>query len=156
MDKRRIRDAILEKLATEARTLAAAAQKAHEAATHEDNRARSKYETLAVEASYIAHGQANRAAELAAAVRLYERWEPVAFAADSLIASGALVTFEEPGGRTCVVFLGPDQGGLKVCVEDTEVVVVTEASPLGQALQGLSCDDEFVFRKKTCVITGVE
>ncbi|MBU1069074.1 GreA/GreB family elongation factor [Myxococcota bacterium] len=149
-------DAILEKLAAEAKTLAQAAMTAHQAATHEDNKARSKYETLALEASYIAQGQANRAAELAAAVKLYERLEPVPFLAETPIAPGALVTFDETGGRTGRVFLGPDQGGLKVTVDGVEVVVITEPSPLGQALLGLTLDEEFVFRGKKCLITAVE
>jgi len=156
MDKRRIRDAILEKLRQEARTLAAAARQAHEAATHEDNKARSKYETLALEASYIAQGQANRALELAGAVQLYERLVLSAFTGETPIALSALVTFVEPGGKTGTVFLGPDQGGLKVIVDGTEVVVITEASPLGQALLGQTCDDEFVFRGKRCAITDLE
>jgi len=156
MNKRRVRDAILEKLRAEATTLAEAARQAHEAATHEDNRARSKYETLALEASYIAHGQANRAAELAAAVKLYERLELARFSDATPIALTALITFEEPGEKISRVFLGPDQGGVKVTVDGVEVVVITEASPLGQALLGLSCDDEFTFRNKKCVITDVE
>ncbi len=156
MDKRRIREEILGKLAAEARTLAAAARQAHEAATHEDNRARSKYETLALEASYIAQGQANRARELAEAVKLYERLELARFSDQTPVALSALVTFVEPGGKAGIVFLGPDQGGLKVSVDGTEVVVITEASPLGQALLGLTCDDEFSFRGKRCLITGVE
>ncbi|MBU1243511.1 transcription elongation factor GreAB [Myxococcota bacterium] len=149
-------DAILEKLAVEAKTLAQAAMTAHQAATHEDNKARSKYETLALEASYIAQGQANRAAELAAAVKLYERLEPVPFLAETPISPGALVTFDETGGRIGRVFLGPDQGGLKVTVDGLEVVVITEPSPLGQALLGLTLDEEFVFRGKKCLITSVE
>ncbi len=156
MDKRRILDAILERLTAEARTLAQAAMTAHQAATHEDNKARSKYETLALEASYIAQGQANRAAELAAAVKLYERLEPVPFLAETPVGTGALVTFEEAGGKVSCVFLGPDQGGLKVIVDGVEVVVITEASPLGQSLLGLTTDDEFAFRGKKCLITAVE
>ncbi|MBU1239126.1 transcription elongation factor GreAB [Myxococcota bacterium] len=150
-----MREAIVEKIRQEAATLAEAARSAHAAATHEENKARSKYETLALEASYIAQGQANRAQELRDALRRYELLELLPFAEGSPIEVTALVTYEDSAGLRRVVFLGPEQGGLRVQVDGTEVVVITGSSPLAQALLGQTLDDEFTFRGKECHITGV-
>ena len=49
----------------------AAAKAAHEAATHEECAPDNKYDTTALEASYIAQGQANRAQEIRVALEGY-------------------------------------------------------------------------------------
>jgi hypothetical protein len=54
--------AIVEKLQLELSTAVAASQQAHDSATHSKNIAANKYDTLAVEAAYLAHGQSMRIA----------------------------------------------------------------------------------------------
>ncbi len=113
-----------------------AALAAHEASTHEENIPDNKYETLALEASYLAQGQANRAQELRRAVECYKQLELKTFDDSTPIGLTALITLESENGTPRIVFIGPLEGGLKIPYEQQEIVVITPASPLGRKLCG--------------------
>lgn len=53
MDKSLLRQQVLERLAEDLLRVEQAAQAAHEAATHEENIAENKYDTLGLEAAYL-------------------------------------------------------------------------------------------------------
>ena len=111
-----------------------AALTAYEAATHEENIAENKYDTLGLEAAYLTEGQARRLAECEADLAAFRALSPKVFSEDDVIAIGALVELEDEEGRTQWVLLGPAAGGVKVIFQGREVVVVTPAAPLGNAL----------------------
>lgn len=135
MNKERILTLIIKQLSRDVDVLFTAAKTAHEAATHEENAPDNKYDTLSLEASYVAQGQANRAQELKIALEAYKNLPLRHFDDDSPIRLGALVTLaEETNTRT--VFIGPLEGGLRVQQGDLEVVVITPGSPLGNELIG--------------------
>ena len=141
MDKEKFRDLIVAKREADHQLLLSAAKRSHEAATHEDNVPDSKYETLALEASYIAQGQANRAQQIKQALEAYRKMVLQNFADDSSIRLSALVQLEEGSGRTRWVFLGPAAGGLMFHFEGIEIMLITPDSPLGQELMGSQLDD---------------
>ena len=58
MDKKRLLEEIIARLRADAAKMKAAALATHEEATHEDNKAESKYDTRGLEASYLAEAQA--------------------------------------------------------------------------------------------------
>ena len=120
-----------------------AALAAHEASTHEENIPDNKYETLALEASYVAQGQANRAQEIRRALEIYKQLTLQHYTDDSAIGLTALVTLTGGDGTTRTVFIGPLEGGMKVIdpLTGTEIVVITPASPLGRDLIGTSVGD---------------
>ena len=60
MNKHAVLQLILEKLSVDLDIAQRAAQTAYETATDEENIAENKYDTLGLEASYLAAGQANR------------------------------------------------------------------------------------------------
>lgn len=136
MNKERILTLIIEQLTRDVDVLFTAAKTAHEAATHEENAPDNKYDTLSLEASYVAQGQANRAQELKVALEAYKHLPLRHFDDDSPIRLGALVTLEDGTTGTRTVFIGPREGGLKVQLAGVEVVVITPASPLGKGLIG--------------------
>jgi len=142
MTKEELLHCILAVLATDLATLTAAARQAHEAATHEECLPDNKYDTTALEASYVAQGQANRAAEIRRALERYRALTLRPFDEKTPIRLTALVTLETEEGRRTQVFVGPDAGGLKVGEGETECIVITPESPLGRALLGKVCDDE--------------
>lgn len=117
-----------------------AARTAHEAATHSENIPDNKYDTLALEASYVAQGQANRASEIRRAIEIYRqlKLKPIE---DNEITMTALVTLEAEDGTTKAVFIGPLEGGLKIATAGAEIVVITPGSPLGQELLGKTIGD---------------
>ena len=120
-----------------------AAKKAHEASTHEENIPDNKYETLALEASYVAQGQANRAQEIKRALEIYKQLSLREFDDESAIGLTSLVTLAGGDTTTRTVFIGPLEGGMKVVdpLTGSEIVVITPASPLGRDLIGRSVGD---------------
>ncbi|QXE89876.1 GreA/GreB family elongation factor [Geomonas subterranea] len=119
-----------------------AAKTAHEAAIHEENIPDNKYDTLSLEASYVAQGQANRAQELKRALQAYRQLPLHPFGEGASIRLTALVTLLDEEGAAKTFFIGPQEGGLKLRLDDEEVLVITAGSPLGRELIGKSLGDE--------------
>ena len=141
MDKKDLHNQIISQLEADHSLLMQAAKKAHAAATHSENIPDNKYETLGLEASYLAQGQANRAQEIQLAIQVFRDLKLQTFTDDSPIRLSALVALKDGGGRTRMVFLGPVAGGLKLEFDGDEVLVITPASPLGRELIGKQCGD---------------
>jgi transcription elongation GreA/GreB family factor len=120
-----------------------AALAAHEASTHEENIPDNKYETLALEASYVAQGQANRAQEIRRALEAYKQLTLLHYDDNSSIGLTALVTLAGHDDTTRTFFIGPLVGGMKLVAPrtGTEIMVITPASPLGSELIGRGVGD---------------
>jgi transcription elongation GreA/GreB family factor len=142
MTKEQLLDAIITNLSADLAVLSTAAREAHEAATHEECIPDNEYDTTALEASYIAQGQANRAQEIRAALESYRTLPLTPFDDDTPIRLTALVTLEDSEGCTRRFFLGPLSGGMKIIDGNSEIVVITPASPLGRGLLGRKTGDE--------------
>jgi transcription elongation GreA/GreB family factor len=132
-----------------------AAKTAHEAATHEENVPDNKYDTLSLEASYVAQGQANRAQELKRALQAYRTLVLQEFPDAAPIRLTALVKLEAEDGETKTVFIGPAEGGLKVTLADEEIMVITAGSPLGIELIGKCAGDAVNIGKREFEIVEV-
>lgn len=141
MNKERFRQQILDKLETDYQLLLRAAKRSHEAATHEDNIPDSKYETLALEASYIAQGQANRAQEIKQAIQAFQELVIQNFSDHTPIRLSALVRLGDEEGNYRQVFLAPAAGGLTLQHDGETVMLITADSPLGRELIGSRVDD---------------
>lgn len=141
MNKENLRSQIITRLEADHALLLQAAKSAHAAATHEENIPDNRYETLGLEASYIAQGQANRAQEILQAVTVFRGLNLLVFSDESPIRLTALVQLEDGEGRSRMVFLGPAAGGLRLDFEGAEIMVITPASPLGRELIGKQCGD---------------
>jgi transcription elongation GreA/GreB family factor len=142
MTKENLLRSIVDALAANLATLTAAAKQAHAAATHEECIPDNKYDTTALEASYVAQGQANRAAEIRQALERYRALTLRRLDEETPIRMTALVTLEAEDGRCMRVFVGPAAGGLKVDQDVMECIVITPESPLGRELLGKVCGDE--------------
>jgi transcription elongation GreA/GreB family factor len=147
MNKTALLQEIINTLEADLLTLTVAAKTAHAAATHDECAPDNKYDTTALEASYIAQGQANRAQEIRSALADYRNLELHDFCPDSQIRLTALTTLEADDGTERIVFLGPAAGGLRISIADQECVVITPEAPLGRALLGKCCDDEIQLGK---------
>jgi transcription elongation GreA/GreB family factor len=130
---------ILVKLNHDLELFVNAARTAHEAAIDEETQPDNKYDTTALEASYVAQGQANRAQELRRSIETYKQlaWPPQS----DIIRLASLVTLKDSTGNQKQLFIGPLEGGLKVATKSGDVMVITPASPLGKSLIGKSSDD---------------
>lgn len=142
MDKSALLARIVETLARGEEVLRRAAQAAYEAATAEENIAENKYDTLSLEASYLATGQARRTAEIRQSLLAYQQLLLRDYDPARGIQISNLVTLEDENGDQRLLFLGPEAAGLKISAGDEQVTVITSRSPLGQQLLGKKVDDE--------------
>ncbi|WP_339531910.1 transcription elongation factor GreAB [Pseudomonas mucidolens] len=136
MNKHAVHHLILEKLVADLDVAQRAAQTAYETATHEENIAENKYDTLGLEASYLAAGQAKRVEEIKQALTLCQNLSLRAYDEQRGIEMGSLLGLEDEQGRQQWLFLAPDAAGLKVDVVGQPVTVITPRSPLGNSLLG--------------------
>ena len=117
-----------------------AAQAAHDAATHEESVAETQYDTLGLEAAYLAQGQAERVNECYKDIKAFESVfsEPQ----KGQVNLGALVCLLDESDSATWFYLGPSAGGLTVQVKNAKVQVVTPQAPLGKLLKNKQVDDE--------------
>ncbi len=142
MNKHAVLQLILEKLSVDLDIAQRAAQTAYETATHEENIADNKYDTLGLEASYLAAGQAKRVEEIRQALALCQNMALRPYDESTGIQVGTLLGLEDEQGRQQWLFLAPDGAGLKVQLVGQPITVITPRSPLGKSLLGKFEGDE--------------
>jgi|AntAceMinimDraft_12_1070368.scaffolds.fasta_scaffold12354_2 hypothetical protein len=142
MDKALLLADILAALAIAQTQALNATAEAHRTATHTENVAENKYDTLGLEAAYLAHGQSQRVLTCSADLKAFEHLRPTPWPAASSIDIGALICLNTDAAASRWLYLGPGAGGLRVPFGDLEVVVVTTAAPLGQQLLGRYLGDD--------------
>lgn len=115
---------------------------AHETATHEENIAENKYDTLGLEAAYLATGQARRAEAISHAMTHWRQFRPGPYDASKGIQLGALVCLVDSDEKQQHIFLGPDGGSMKLVNGSQFVQVISCEAPLGRAMLGKCEGDE--------------
>ena len=108
---------------------------ARDEATHAESRPENKYDTRALEASYLAAGQGKRLLEL----KTLTGWMDQKIERATRCRAGALVHLDLDGEQRWV-FLAPS-GGPRVEIERIPIALVSVSSPLGTALLGLEVGD---------------
>lgn len=142
VDKSLLQQQVLERLAADLLQVEQALSAAHEAATHEENIAENKYDTLGLEAAYLATGQARRAEAVRDSLAKWRRFSAQPYSASTGIRLGALVCLLGPDEKQQLIFLGPEGGNMKLLIGAETVQVISSQAPLGQALLGKSEGDE--------------
>lgn len=135
MNKRTIIEKIIAVLAAELGSYTQSARAAFAAATDEQSKSEGKYDTRAIESSYLARGQSLQATEIMRAAQQYEILPVRAFLETAKIDMGAIVELERKGERT-FYFIGPGAGGTEIECEGNLILVITPQSPMGQQLVG--------------------
>ncbi len=142
MDKFLLQQQVLNRLADDLLQAEQAVRAAHETATHEENIAENKYDTLGLEAAYLATGQVRRAQAIHQALAVWRQFRPRPYDASKGIQLGALICLADADDKQQHFFLGPDGGSMKL-VSGTEFVqVISSEAPLGRALLGKCEGDE--------------
>ncbi|MFN0250012.1 MAG: GreA/GreB family elongation factor [Kofleriaceae bacterium] len=139
VEKAALRAELLAQLVEMLATARVAHASAVEGATHSESKAENDKDTRGLEQSYIARGQAQRVADLEAAVASVEKMN---LAPCTAVAMSALVTVEEEGGERRY-FVAPHGGGNTLA---GDIHVVTLSSPIGKALLGKCANDELELR----------
>ena len=145
IDKSLLQQQVLEQLADDLLQTEQAARVAHETATHEENIAENKYDTLGLEAAYLATGQARRAEAIRQAMSHWRQFRPRPYDPSQGIQLGALVCLADDGEQQ-QLFLGPDGGSMKLLIGDQIVQVVSSEAPLCRAMLGKCEGDEVTQR----------
>jgi transcription elongation GreA/GreB family factor len=139
-NKKKIVEALQQKLETDLVLLREAARATYEAATHEESKPENKYDTRGLEASYLAGAQSKRIGEIEELLSICKYTEIKKFIATSPIAITALVEVEL-GNQKSFVFLLPKGGGVSLVIENQKIQVIAPTSPLGESLIGLNVGD---------------
>ncbi|MBF9000347.1 hypothetical protein [Vibrio nitrifigilis] len=134
INKTLLRQQLLELLNTQRQIAFDAASSAHDLATHEQSKAETQYDTVGLEAAYLAHGQSQRVADCDAMIARIKALVLREFEEDDEIAVGAVITLDDDS----MYWLLPDCGGTKL--NEGKLVVVTPHSPLGEQLKGEGID----------------
>lgn len=142
MNKQKIKQAILDKLETIHQTALSATQIAIDAATDEETVPEHKYDTLALEASYLAHGQAMRVKQCEEDISHYKALLIRDVTNDSCVGLSSLVVLLDEQEQQGYFFVGPCAGGVSFEYQGKQVSIVTPSAPLGSALIGKMAGDE--------------
>jgi transcription elongation GreA/GreB family factor len=135
MDKRAVIQMVVAQIEKDLAALITSTKATHAEATDEQNKPENKYDTRALEASYLARGQSRQVVELLKAKQEFELLSTAESFPTGPIDVGALLTLRR-GNIDTVYLLGPKAGGIEVFFEGTPVTVITPHSPLGQQLMG--------------------
>ena len=142
MDKFLLQQQVIVRLAEDLLQAENAALAAHKTATHEENIAENKYDTLGLEAAYLASGQARRAEAIRQAMDNWRQFHPRPYDASKGIQLGALVCLVDTDDNQQQIFLGPDGGSMKLVSGAQLVQVISKEAPLGRAMLGKCRGDE--------------
>jgi hypothetical protein len=146
MKKLQVFQALLDLLEARLRRRKAAADTAREAATDDEARAESKYDTQGLEQSYLARGHAMLLENLAEQYGLLKAYRLPALQPEAPIKEGALVQVDMDGAPMWFMLL-PAGGGTDVVVDGHEVTILTPTTPLGEQLMGKKRGDRYEVRK---------
>lgn len=118
-----------------------AANDAKALATHEQSKPETQYDTVGLEASYLAHGQSQRVAELTLALTQWQKVLQRPIKEEVFITVGHLVQLDD-GSDYHWFLLGTAMGGLKLVQNNHTITVITDSSPLGKQLLGKQLFDD--------------
>ena len=142
MDKFLLQQQVLQRLADDLLQAEQAMRAAHETAIHEENIAENRYDTLGLEAAYLATGQARRAAAIRQALAHWRQFHPSPYDASRGIQLGALVCLVDADDQQLQLFLGPVGGSMTLVSDGQRVQVISSEAPLGRALLGKGVGDD--------------
>lgn len=138
-----------------------AAEKAHLAATDDQSVAETQYDTLAIEASYLAEGQSRRIIEFKNALIAYQPLlasvsdDNKKHGHENAITLGNLVQLDNDVSEQHWFYIGPAAAGYRTKINDQHFTVVTPQSPMGQALIGKYPDDEIKIQLGKGLLTDI-
>ena len=133
---------LIETLATKISVLKSALAESEESASGDETKSEGKYDTRAIEASYLAQAQAEQLALAEESLSKFRRFAPPEYGIDDEIGPGALVEVEQDG-EICFYFLAPTGGGLVTEYLGCEVTVITPDSRMYQQINEHKMGDAF-------------
>ncbi|WP_017026076.1 GreA/GreB family elongation factor [Vibrio rumoiensis] len=143
IDKTMLHHVIVEKLTHLHSVALSATQTAIDTATDQENAPEHKYDTLSLEAAYLAHGQAQRLQQCAKDINTFKSLPIKHFSEEDLCSLGALIEVNDENDEHKWFFISPVAGGLRFDFNGILIQLVTSESPLGKGLVKSRVGDEF-------------
>lgn len=135
IDKQKVRELIILQLERELSNAVNAAESAHLAAIDDQSVAETQYDTLGIEASYLAQGQSERIENIKQQILKYQQLVISDFSADDEIQLSCLLLLGSAENAK-YYFIGPCSGGLKINIAGNDILVITPQAPIAQHLLG--------------------
>jgi len=142
INKHEVLSLIISKLEADISISEQAVQMARDTATHKDCLGSSKYETMGLEASYLAQGQGTRLLELERSLAHFKQLK-LNTPTTAYIQLSSLFTLENEDGKQQTLWMAADAGGLIIMHQEQAITVITPKSPLGKALLGKAEGEDF-------------
>ena len=139
IDKKIILEKLIEKLQLELIEVETAAKSTKDLVTADDLKSEGKYDTRAIEASYLASAQLQRVEEIKTDIQMLKDIE---VAQTQKIQMGALALIEYKGNAR-YYFLTSTSGGTMLTVGENTMLVISVFSPLGNGALGLIAGESF-------------
>ncbi|NTS78558.1 GreA/GreB family elongation factor [Catenovulum sp. SM1970] len=151
MNKAVVIKASIEYLEQQYLVLENAARQAHNDATHEESVAETQYDTLGLEAAFLAQGQSNRAQQIHQDILYFKNLLESQVNTEiqvSKISTDSLVRLvnENDEQATYDYLIVKQAGGFKLCINDKTVWVISQQSPMAKRLMGLTVEDDIEIR----------
>jgi len=142
-NKIQIVNTIISALVDKRKQAITAANQAHAAAVDDQSVAETQYDTLAIEASYLAEGQSKRVNEYQQAIDAFTQLKlALTNGNNRSINLGTLVQLSVLTKPNDWFFIGPAAGGFQMKIAGQHITVITPDSPMGKALVGKQQDDD--------------
>ena len=139
IDKDRVLKELLKILEKELADAQAAASSARDLAMQDDLKSEGKYDTRAIEASYLAGAQQKRVEEIKMDIQMLEELD---LTPSNSVQLGSLVLIEHKGVER-FYFISSTSGGTMLSIDEHTVLVISVFSPLGNEALSLSAGDSF-------------
>ncbi len=139
LDKKVILEKLIENLQKELVEVESAANSAKDLATADDLKSEGKYDTRAIEASYLAGAQQKRVEEIKMDIQMLEEIE---LQSSCNLQMGSLALIEH-NNQARYYFLTSTSGGTLLNIDGQTVLVISVFSPLGNEALGLKKGESF-------------
>ena len=139
INKKHLIELIINSLQHDLAKATMAAKEAHAAATNDQSVAETQYDTLAIEAGYLAEGQSRRIIEIKSSIKIFKNMLTTLTLSESnsMVANiGCLIQLAGDEPLAHWFFLAPSAGGLRIPLEQQHITLITPQSPMGEALIG--------------------
>lgn len=142
ISKKKIVEALIEKLNSELIEVESAARSTRDLATAPDLKSEGKYDTRAIEASYLASAQNKRVEEIKLDIQMLEDLEIHIETPASKLQLGSLGLIN-CNGQERYYFISSTSGGSMLMIDNQPVLVISVFSPIGDAALGLGKGESF-------------
>lgn len=142
ISKKKIVESLIEKLNSELSEVESAARSTRDLATADDLKSEGKYDTRAIEASYLASAQNKRVEEIKLDIQMLEDLEIHVETPSAKLQLGSLGLIS-CNGQERLYFISSTSGGSMLMIDNNPILVISVFSPIGDAALGLGEGESF-------------